>query len=86
MFTDPFPLDHSHGKINPEEFTSGSDLFEEVARMTFNGSQPLLIEAGVGRFSTVLRYADGMEKRLPVTTPAKDLIAATEIDYRKYHL
>ena len=25
-----------------------------------------------------------MEERLPVTTPAKDLIAATEIDYRKY--
>ena len=25
-----------------------------------------------------------MEKRLPATTPAKDLIAATEIDYRAY--
>ena len=52
--------------------------------MAFSGSQLLLIEKGAGRFSTVLRYADGMEKRLPVTTPAKDLIAATEIDYRNY--
>ena len=49
-----------------------------------SGSQLLLAEEGAGRFSTVLRYGDGTEKRLPVTTPAKDLIAATEIDYRKY--
>ncbi|MCM1233912.1 MAG: hypothetical protein NC489_27720 [Ruminococcus flavefaciens] len=32
----------------------------------------------------MLRYGDGTEKRLPATTPAKDLIAATEIDYRAY--
>ena len=49
-----------------------------------SGSQLLLAEEGAGRFSTVLHYGDGTEKRLPVTTPAKDLIAATEIDYRKY--
>ena len=52
--------------------------------MVSGGSQLLLAEEGAGRFSTVLRYGDGTEKRLPVTTPAKDLIAATEIDYRKY--
>ena len=52
--------------------------------MVFGGAQLLLIEEGAGRFSTVLRYGDGTEKRLPVTTPAKDLIASTEIDYRKY--
>ena len=80
----PFPLGYSHGKINPEEFTSGSDLFEEVVRVIFGGSQLLLIEEGAGRFSTVFRYGDGAEMRLPVTTPAKDLITATEIDYRKY--
>ena len=52
--------------------------------MAFGGSQILLIEEGAGRFSTVLHYGDGTETRLPVTTPAKDLITATEIDYRKY--
>ena len=52
--------------------------------MMFGGSQLLLIEEGAGRFSTVLRYGDGTEMRLPVTTPAKGLIAATEIDYSKY--
>ena len=52
--------------------------------MVSGGSQLLLAEEGAGRFSTVLRYGDGTEKRLPVTTPAKDLITATEIDYRKY--
>jgi len=31
-----------------------------------------------------LQYGDGTEKQLPATTPAKDLIAATEIDYRSY--
>ena len=59
-------------------------FFEEVACVMFGGSQLLLIEEGAERFSTVLRYGDGTEMRLPVTTPAKDLIAATEIDYRKY--
>ncbi|MCH5352130.1 MAG: hypothetical protein J1E06_01475 [Acutalibacter sp.] len=52
--------------------------------MAFGGSQLLMIEEGVGRFSTVLHYGDGTETHLPVTTPAKDLITATEIDYRKY--
>ena len=52
--------------------------------MAFGGSQLLMIEEGAGRFSTGLYYGDGTEMRLPVTTPAKDLIAATEIDYRKY--
>ena len=50
----------------------------------FGDSQLLLIEEGAGRFSTVLRYGDGAERHLPVITPTKDLIAATEIDYRKY--
>ena len=52
--------------------------------MVSSGSQLLLAEEGVGRFSTVLQYENGTEMRLPATTPAKDLIAATEIDYRKY--
>ena len=52
--------------------------------MAFGSSQLLLIEEGAGRFSTVLRYGDDTERHLPITTPAKDLIAATEIDYRKY--
>ena len=52
--------------------------------MVSGGSQLLLAEEGAGRFSTVLRYGDRTEKRFPATTPAKDLIAATEIDYRKY--
>lgn len=50
-----------------------------------SGSQLLLVEKGVGLFSTVLHYGDGTDKQLPATTPAKDLIAATEIDYRAYH-
>ena len=59
-------------------------FFEEVACVVFGSSQLLLVEEVAGKFSTVLRYGDGTEERLPVTTPAKDLIAATEIDYRKY--
>lgn len=47
-------------------------------------SQLLLVEKGAGLFSTVLYYEDGTEKQLPATTPAKDLIAAAEIDYRAY--
>lgn len=50
----------------------------------FSGSQLLLVERGVGLFSTVFHYEDGTEKQLPATTPAKDLIAATEIDCRAY--
>ena len=49
-----------------------------------SGSQLLLVEKGAGLFSAVLHYGDGTEKRLPATMPVKDLIAATEIDYRGY--
>lgn len=49
-----------------------------------SGPQLLLVEKGAGLFSTVLHYEDGAEKQLPATTPAKDLIAAAEIDYRAY--
>lgn len=44
----------------------------------------MLMEKGAGLFSTVLCYGEGAEKQLPATTPAKDLIAAAEIDYRVY--
>ena len=44
----------------------------------------LLAEESAGRFSTVFQHGDGTVERLPVTTPAKDLIAAAEIDYRPY--
>lgn len=49
-----------------------------------SGPQLLLAEKGVGLFSTILHYEDGAEKQLAATTPAKNLIAATEIDYRGY--
>lgn len=49
-----------------------------------SGPQLLLVEKRAGLFSTVLHYEDGTEKQLPATTPAKDLIATTEIDYRGY--
>ena len=49
-----------------------------------SGPQLLLVEKGAGLFSTVHHYEDGSEKQLPATTPAKDLIAAAEIDYRAY--
>ena len=52
--------------------------------MVSGGPQLLLAEERAGRFSTVLQSVDGTEKRLPATTPATDLIAATEIDYREY--
>lgn len=57
---------------------------ENKLRSMLSGSQLLLLEKGAGLFSTVLRYEDGTEKQLPATTPAKDLIAAVEIDYRAY--
>ena len=57
---------------------------ENKLRGILSGSQLLLVEKGVGLFSTVLRYEDGTEKQLPVTTPAKELISAAEIDYRPY--
>ena len=59
-------------------------FLENKMRTIPSGPQLLLVEEGVGLFSTVLHYEDGTEKRLPATTPAKDLIAATEIDYRGY--
>ncbi len=57
---------------------------ENKLRGILSGSQLLLVEKGVGLFSTVLRYEDGTEKQLPATTPAKELISAAEIDYRPY--
>lgn len=57
---------------------------ENKLRGILSGSQLLLVEKGAGLFSTVLHYEDGTEKQLPATTPAKDLIAAAEIDYRVY--
>lgn len=52
--------------------------------MVFSGPQLLMTEDGCGQFSTILHYGNGTEKRLPAVTPAEDLIAATEIDYREY--
>lgn len=46
-------------------------------------SQLLLVEKSVGLFSTVLHYGNGTEEYLSAATPAKDLIAAAEIDYRE---
>lgn len=57
---------------------------ENKLRGILSGPQLLLVEKGVGLFSTVLHYEDGTDKQLPATTPAKDLIAAAEIDYRAY--
>ena len=57
---------------------------EDKKHKISGGSQLLLVEKGVGLFSTVLRCGDGSEKQLPATTPAKDLIAAAEIDYQEY--
>ena len=59
-------------------------FLENKLRGILSGPQLLLVEEGVGLFSTVLHYEDGTENNLPATTPAKDLIAATEIDYRGY--
>lgn len=56
----------------------------EKESVVSSGSQLLLVEKGAGLFSTVLCYGEGVEKQLPPTTPAKDLIAAAEIDYRAY--
>ena len=49
-----------------------------------SGPQLLLVEKEAGLFSAVRHYGDGTEKWFPAITPAKDLIAATEIDYRGY--
>ena len=60
-------------------------IFEEETEQVI-GYIPklLLMEAGEGQFSSVFQHGDGMVERLPVTTPAKDLVAAAEIDYRPY--
>ena len=60
-------------------------IFEEETEQVI-GYIPklLLMEAGEGQFSSVFQNGDGMVERLPVTTPAKDLVAAAEIDYRPY--
>ena len=52
--------------------------------MVFYEPRLLMVEVGEGRFSTVLQHGDGTVKRLPVTTSAKDLITAAEIDYGPY--
>ena len=56
---------------------------EKIER-TVSAPRLLLMEAGEGRFSSGFQHGDGMVECLPVTTPAKDLIAAAEIDYRPY--
>lgn len=57
---------------------------EKKSSLVSSGAQLLLMEKGIGLFSTVLCYGEDAEKQLPATTPAKDLIAAAEIDYRAY--
>ena len=57
---------------------------EDTDQVVFYEPQLLLEETGEGRFSTVLQHGDGTVERLPVTTPAKALIAAAEIDYGPY--
>lgn len=52
--------------------------------MVFYEPKLLLAEESAGRFSAVFQHGDGTVERLPATTPAKDLIAAAEIDYRPY--
>lgn len=44
----------------------------------------LLTEAGEGLFSTAFQHCDGTLEQRPAISPAKDLIAAAEIDYRPY--
>ncbi len=44
----------------------------------------LLKEECDGRFSVILRYADGTEEQLPAITPAVSLITAVETDYSDY--
>jgi len=70
--------------MESEKFTSGSDFLEDKMHEVSGASRLLLVEKGVGLFSTVLRYRNGTKEYLPTATPAKDLIAAAEIDYRDY--
>lgn len=57
---------------------------EETERIVFYEPRLLLAEESEGRFYTVFQHTDGAVERRPITTPAKDLIAAAEIDYRPY--
>ncbi len=57
---------------------------EDTDQVVFYEPRLLLVEVGEGRFSTVLQHGDGTVERLPVTTPARDLIAAAEINYWPY--
>lgn len=59
-------------------------IFVEEIECMVSSTMLLLVEEGEGRFSTVFQHEDGTVERLPVTTPAKDLIAAAEIDYGPY--
>ncbi len=52
--------------------------------MVSAGAGFLLEEEGDGRFSVILRYADGTEEQLPAVTPAVSLITAVETDYSDY--
>ncbi len=59
-------------------------IFVEEIECMVSAPRLLLVEEGEGRFSTIFQHGDGTVERLPVTTPAKDLIAAAEIDYGSY--
>ena len=59
-------------------------IFVEETERVVSAPRLLLEEEGEGRFSTVFQHGDGTQERMPITTPAKDLIAAAEIDYRAY--
>ncbi len=59
-------------------------IFVEETERVVSAPRLLLEEEGEGRFSTVFQHGYGTQERMPITTPAKDLIAAAEIDYRAY--
>ena len=52
---------------------------EDTEQAIFYEPRLLLMGVGEGRFSTVLQHGDGTVERLPVTTPAKNLIAARRL-------
>ena len=57
---------------------------EDIERVMPSVPRLLLEEEGEGRFSTVFQHGDGTVERLPAISPAKDLIASAEVDYRAY--
>ncbi len=57
---------------------------EETEQVTGYIPKLLLTEAGEGLFSTAFQHCDGTLEQRPAISPAKDLIAAAEIDYRPY--